>query len=88
MVDLEGHDDLTVELMLERLEGLDKGYGLYARAGVEENRGNISASAGYHYKSLELDPGRSSNRANLAALLARLGLVDEACWFHLIAPMT
>jgi TolB-like protein len=74
----EGHDSLTVEMMLERLETLDKGYGYFARAAVEERRGNISASAAYHYRSLELDPGRSSNRNDLATLLARLGLADEA----------
>jgi len=78
MVDQEIHDDLTVEMMLERLERLDKSYGYFARAGVEEGRGNISAAAAYHYRSLELDPGRSSNRQGLAQLLARLGLVDEA----------
>jgi len=83
MVGLEGRDDLTVEMMLERLEGLDEGYGLFARAGVETRRGNILAAAGYHYKSLELDSGRSSNRQSLAELLARLGLVDEAL---LVAP--
>ena len=83
MANQEVYDDLTVEMMLERLEGLDRGYGLYARAGVEQRRGDISVSAGYHYKSLELDPGRSSNRSDLAELLARLGLVDEAL---LVAP--
>jgi tetratricopeptide (TPR) repeat protein len=75
---LEGHDDLAVEMMLERLESLDKSYGYSARARVEESRGNLAAAAAYHYQSLELDPGRSSNRNNLAELLARLGLVDEA----------
>lgn len=83
MARLEGHDDLTIEMMLERLESLDKGYGLSARAGVEEDRGNIPTAAGYYYKSMELDPGRSSNRSGLANLLARIGLVDEAL---LVAP--
>lgn len=83
MVRVEGHDDLTVEMMLERLEGLDRGYGLSARAQVEGQRGNIPAQAEYHYRSLELDPGRSSNRDALATLLARLGLADEAL---LVAP--
>jgi len=83
MVGREEHDDLTVEMMLERLEGLDKSYGFFARARVEGRRGNIPAAAGYHYQSLELDPGRSANRRSLADLLARLGLVDEAL---LVAP--
>lgn len=78
MAAFEGYDDLTVEMMLERLESLDKSYGYYARAGIEQRRGNIAAAAVYHYKSLELDPGRSSNRNDLSQLLARLGLVDEA----------
>ena len=78
MSDLEDHDELTVEMMLERLETLDRSYGFSARAGVEEGRGNIPGAAGYYYQSMELDPGRSSNRAGLADLLARVGLVDEA----------
>ncbi len=79
----DGHDELTVEMMLQRLEGLDKGYGLSARAIVEEQRGNIPEAVRHYYKSLELDPGRSSNRSNLADLLATLNLADEAL---LIAP--
>ena len=83
MIDMEEHDDLTIEMMLERLESLDKSYGFFARGGVEEGRGNISAAAAYFYQSMELNPGRSSNRGRLADLLARNGLVDEAL---LIAP--
>jgi len=83
MSDLEDHDELTVEMMLERLETLDKSYGFSARARVEESRGNIPGAAGYYYQSMELDPGRSSNRAGLADLLALVGLVDEA---KLVAP--
>jgi tetratricopeptide (TPR) repeat protein len=83
LIDLEGHDDLTVELMLSRLENLDKAYGLSARARVAEGRGNMPAAARYYYQSLEMDPGRSSNRRGLANLLARAGLVDEAL---LVAP--
>jgi TolB-like protein len=74
----EGADPLTIEMMLQRLEGLDKSYGLSARAVFEENQGNIPAAAKYYYMSLELDPGRSSNKASLASLLARLNLSDEA----------
>ena len=83
LVDLEEHDGLTVEMMLERLESLDKAYGLFARANVEESRGNIPAAAGDHYKSMELDPGRVTNRRFLSNILARAGLVDEA---RLVAP--
>ena len=83
VVSIEGHDELTVEMMLQRLESLDKGYGLSARASVEEQRGNIPEAVRNYYKSFELDPGRSSNRSNLADLLATLNLADEAL---LIAP--
>jgi tetratricopeptide (TPR) repeat protein len=69
--------------MLQRLEDLDKSYGLSTRGLLEEERGNIPAAASYYYTSLELDPGRSSNNANLASLLARLDLADEA---HLVSP--
>jgi TolB-like protein len=79
----EGHDVLTAEMMLERLESLDKSFGFGARARVEEIRGNITAAAAYYYQSMELNPGRSNNRGGLANLLARNGLVDEAL---LIAP--
>jgi TolB-like protein len=83
MVNFEEHDDLTIEMMLERLETLDKGFGFSARARVEENRGNIPVAAEYYYKSMELDPGRSSSREDLSNLLARSNLVDEAL---LVAP--
>jgi len=79
----EEHDQLTVEMMLERLEGLDKAYGLSARAGIEEVRGNIPTAVAHYYRSMELDPGRSSNRNRLSGILARAGLVDEAL---LVAP--
>lgn len=81
---LEEHDELTIEMMLERLEGLDRGYGYNARAFVEQIRGNIPVAARYFYKSIELNPGRSSkSREDLSSLLARSGLVDEAL---LVAP--
>ena len=77
------HDELTVEMMLERLEGLDKAFGLSARARVEGGRGNIPTAVAHHYRSMELDPGRTSNRDDLSDMLARAGLVDEAL---LVAP--
>ena len=81
---LEEHDELTIEMMLERLEGLDRGYGYTARAIVEQIRGNIPVAARYFYKSIELNPGRSSkSRDGLSNLLACSGLVDEAL---LVAP--
>ncbi len=82
---LEGSDPLTIEMMLQRLESLDKSYGLSARASYEEERGKITAAVKYYYMSLELDPGRSSNQARLASLLARLNLADEAL---LVSPDT
>jgi TolB-like protein len=83
IVDMKDHDELTVEMMLQRLEGLDRSYGLSARASVELQRGNIPEAVRNHYMSLELDPGRSSNRRSLASLLAVLNLADEAL---LVAP--
>jgi TolB-like protein len=83
MVDQEQHDNLTVEMMLTRLESLDESYGLYARAVIEESRGNIPTAVVHYYKSMELDPGRSSSRRDLSNLLARAGLADEAL---LVAP--
>jgi len=80
---MEEHDQLTVEMMVQRLEGLDKSYGLSARGAVAERAGNIPAAAKYYYLSMELNPGRSSNRSSLANLLARLGLAKEAL---LVAP--
>ena len=77
------HDELTVEMMLERLEGLDKAFGLSARARVEGGRGNIPTAVAHHYRSMELDAGRTSNRDDLSDMLARAGLVDEAL---LVAP--
>jgi len=80
---LEEHDQLTIEMMLERLEGLDKAFGLSARATVEEGRGNIPTAVAHHYRSMELEPGRTNNRDDLSDMLARVGLVDEAL---LVAP--
>jgi len=71
-------DDPVIEANLQRLEGLDKSYGLSARASIEETRGNNSVAIKYFYMSLELNPGRSSNMKSLADLLARMGLAEEA----------
>jgi TolB-like protein len=80
---MEERDDLAIEMMLGRLEGLDQGFSFSARGWVEELRGNIKTAAEYYYKSMELDAGRSANSDRLSDLLASLGLVDEAL---LIAP--
>jgi tetratricopeptide (TPR) repeat protein len=67
-----------IENLVQRLSDFDLAYGTAARAHVEHQKGNIPAAVKLHYQALELDPGRSSNRANLSALLAQLGLADEA----------
>ena len=64
--------------LLDRLEGLDKSYGLSARATVYESRGQIVEAIRHFYRSIELNPGRSSALSDLAGLLMGLGLVDEA----------
>jgi TolB-like protein len=71
-------DPARIEELLDRLEGLSPGYGLSARANVVEDRGQLVDAARHYYRSIELDPGRSSARDNLADLLESLGLVDEA----------
>ena len=76
-------DDQKIEALLQRLYDLDKGFGLSARADVEEQRGNIPAAVGIYYQVLELDPGRTSTRGSLAYLLAVHGFGDEAA---LVAP--
>jgi len=78
MASLEDSDPLTIEMMLQRLESLNKSYGLAARAVIEQGRGNIPAAIRYSYMSLEQDPGRGDNQAYLSSLLARLNLADEA----------
>jgi len=76
-------DDQKIETLLQRLYDLDKGYGLSARAGVEQQRGNIPAAMGFFYQVLELDPGRTSSRGYLAFMLALYGFEYEAA---LVAP--
>ncbi|MBE9548660.1 MAG: hypothetical protein IMF09_04575, partial [Proteobacteria bacterium] len=76
-------DDQKIEALLQRLYGLDKGYGLFARASVERRRGNIPAAMGFYYQVLELDPGRTQTRRSLAYLLALYGFGDEAA---LVSP--
>ena len=71
-------DDQKIEALLQRLYDLDKGYGLSARALVEQQRGNIPTAVGHYYQVLELDPGRSSTRNDLAILLGLIGFGDEA----------
>ena len=77
-VDTPYDDGVRVEQLLDRLQGLDESYGLSARAGVEQRRGRVVESVRLSYRSIELDPGRSSERSNLARTLMNLGLVEEA----------
>ena len=73
------YDDGTrVEKLLDRLEGLDKSYGLAARAQVFRERGRIVEAVRHYYGVLELDPGRSAPRSSLGRILRSLGLVEEA----------
>lgn len=67
-----------IEDLLQRLYDLDSGYGLSARALVEQRRGNISTAVSLYYQVLELDPGRSSARVSLAMQMALLGFGEEA----------
>ena len=67
----------ATEALLQRLSQLNVSYGLFARAGVEQQMGNIEGAARLYYQALEADPGRSSTRASLADLLLRLGLEAE-----------
>ncbi|MSQ99764.1 MAG: hypothetical protein EXR85_10795 [Xanthomonadales bacterium] len=67
----------ATEALLQRLSQLNASYGLFARAGVEQQMGNIPGATRLYYQSLEADPGRSSARATLADLLLRLGLEAE-----------
>jgi hypothetical protein len=60
------------------LEGLDKSYGLAARAQVLRSRGRIVEAVRHFYSVLELDPGRSAPRTQLRQILVSLGLVEEA----------
>lgn len=71
-------DDQQIEALLQRLYDLDAGYGLSARALVEQRRGDLPTAVGLHYQVLELDPGRSSSRRDLAVMLALLGFGEEA----------
>ncbi len=71
-------DPVRIGALLDRLEGLDKSFGLSARALVAESHGQIADSIRYYYLGLELDPGRSSIRQNLGGWLFNLGLYEEA----------
>jgi len=71
-------DHQKIEALLQRLYDLDQGYGLSARALVEDRRGNLPAAVSLYYQVLELDPGRSSSRGYLAILLALIGFGEEA----------
>jgi len=71
-------DEQKLEILLQRLFKLDPDYGLSARALVEEQRGNAATAVRLYYQVLESDPGRSSSRASLGYLLARLGFIEEA----------
>ena len=83
MINTPYEDDQKIETLLQRLYDLDKGYGLSARALVEHRRGNIPAAVRAYYQVLELEPGRTSSRGDLAYLLFLHGFGDEAV---LVAP--
>lgn len=73
------YDDGTrVEKLLDRLEGLDKSYGLAARAQVLRERGRTVEAVRHYYSVLELEPGSSAPRTQLGRILSSLGLVEEA----------
>jgi TolB-like protein len=76
-------DPVRMAALLDRLEGLDKSFGLSARSLVADRHGEIVQSIKYSYLGLEHDPGRSSIRPGLANRLVNLGLVEEA---HRIEP--
>lgn len=71
-------DHQRIEKLLQRLYDLDEGYGLSARALVENARGNLPQAVSIYYQVLESDPGRSPNRRSLALSLASIGFGDEA----------
>jgi TolB-like protein len=71
-------NDQQVEALVQRLSDLNPGFGMFSRAMVEEVRGHIPAAVNFYYQALELDPGRSSGRSDMAALLASIGFLDEA----------
>jgi hypothetical protein len=83
MLNTPHEDDQKIEELLQRLFTLDKGYGLSARAMVENQNGNLPAAVSLYFEVLELDPGRSSSRNDLAMLLALIGFSAEA---NLVAP--
>jgi TolB-like protein len=71
-------DPIRINALLDRLESLNQSYGLAARAFVAQSHGQMTDSIRYNYQALELDPGRSSIRPDLAGQLFNLGLFDEA----------
>jgi TolB-like protein len=77
-VDTPYDDGVRVEQLLDRLQGLEQSYGLDARAVVAERRGHIVEAVRHFYRSMELDPGRSTVRSGLSEILRNLGLVEEA----------
>ena len=78
MINSPYENDERIEILLQRLYEMDKGFGLSTRARVEAERGNLPAAVALYYQVLELDPGRSSSRYGLSWLLALLGFGDEA----------
>ena len=71
-------DGERVEQLLDRLEGLDRSYGVAARGLVANYRGQVLEAIRQYFTVIELDPGRVSARDRLAGLLLELGLVEEA----------
>jgi TolB-like protein len=78
MVNSPDYDEQQTEVLLQRLYDLAPGYGLSARARVEHLQGNIPTAVSFYYQTMELDPGRTSNRNNLAYIMTLLGFEDEA----------
>jgi tetratricopeptide (TPR) repeat protein len=73
-----GYDSAQVGQLLDRLERLDKSYGLAARSEVARRDGNHVEAVRYGLASLEADPGRTPNRRALASSLLNLGFRLEA----------
>ena len=78
LINTANEDEQLTETLLQRLDSIDHSFGLFARAGVARRRGNLPTAVSFYYQVLELDPGRSSSRGNLAFLLAVVGFGEEA----------
>jgi len=78
LINTANEDEQLTETLLQRLDSIDHSFGLFARAGVAGMRGNLPTAVRFYYQVLELDPGRSSSRGNLAFLLVVVGLGEEA----------